>query len=65
MLFRSIGPDGRAEAIGAGPPGECLDRIRRFAARAGLELPVLDLSGADPERAALALEALAPGKNTR
>ncbi len=60
--FAGLAPSERREAIVAGPPGECLDRIAHFAERVGLDLPVIDLSGVGPEQAESALEALGPMK---
>jgi alkanesulfonate monooxygenase SsuD/methylene tetrahydromethanopterin reductase-like flavin-dependent oxidoreductase (luciferase family) len=60
--FGTLTPAERGEAIIAGSPGECRDRIRSFARKMGLDLPVVDLSGLDAPRAASALEALAPEK---
>jgi alkanesulfonate monooxygenase SsuD/methylene tetrahydromethanopterin reductase-like flavin-dependent oxidoreductase (luciferase family) len=60
--FAGISAAERAEAIAAGSPGECRRRIVERARGLGLDLPVVDLSGTDPETAARALEALAPKK---
>jgi alkanesulfonate monooxygenase SsuD/methylene tetrahydromethanopterin reductase-like flavin-dependent oxidoreductase (luciferase family) len=60
--FGTLTPAERGEAIVAGSPGECRDRIRSLARQMGLDLPVVDLSGLDAPKAASALEALAPEK---
>jgi hypothetical protein len=45
-----------------GKPAECRERIAALAAELDLEMPVLDLSGLDAQRAREALEALPAGE---
>lgn len=67
--FRRLNPWFRLDAatlsraIAVGPPGECRAWIRRIAGTLRLDLPVVDLSGLEPDAAAAALEALAPRKS--
>jgi alkanesulfonate monooxygenase SsuD/methylene tetrahydromethanopterin reductase-like flavin-dependent oxidoreductase (luciferase family) len=59
--FREI-PDAEVEpALVQGSPPACRARLRELAADLGLELPVVDLSGAARDAARLTLEACAPG----
>lgn len=63
--FRNLGDAELDEVIAHGPPGDCLERIRRIAGRLGLDLPIADLSGLAAEAAAEALHALAPKNPAR
>ena len=54
-------PDARlGEAIVAGDPKACRDRVDEIRARLGIDLPVLDLSGLDLEATRRVMQALAP-----
>jgi alkanesulfonate monooxygenase SsuD/methylene tetrahydromethanopterin reductase-like flavin-dependent oxidoreductase (luciferase family) len=60
--FRDL-PDAEvAPALAVGKPAECRERIASLAAELGLEMPVIDLSGLDADRARDALEALPAGE---
>jgi alkanesulfonate monooxygenase SsuD/methylene tetrahydromethanopterin reductase-like flavin-dependent oxidoreductase (luciferase family) len=59
--FRDLSEAEVAPALAVGKPAECRERIAALAAGLDLEMPVLDLSGLDPERAREALEALPAG----
>jgi alkanesulfonate monooxygenase SsuD/methylene tetrahydromethanopterin reductase-like flavin-dependent oxidoreductase (luciferase family) len=61
--FADLSEPERKEAIVAGTPGECRNRIARLAQELGLQLPVADLSGLDAASARNALEALGPKKS--
>ena len=51
------------EAIVTGTPEQCRSRLGQIRRELHVDLPVLDLSGLDAERARRALVALAPPKN--
>jgi alkanesulfonate monooxygenase SsuD/methylene tetrahydromethanopterin reductase-like flavin-dependent oxidoreductase (luciferase family) len=56
-------PDGEiAPALVIGKPSECRERIAELAAQLDLEMPVVDLSGLDAERAREVLEGLPAGE---
>jgi alkanesulfonate monooxygenase SsuD/methylene tetrahydromethanopterin reductase-like flavin-dependent oxidoreductase (luciferase family) len=57
--FRDLPEDELGEAIVAGPVGSCRDRIASIRDDRGVDLPVLDLAGLDPEAASAAIEQLA------
>ena len=59
--FRAIPDAELAPALAVGKPAECRERIRALAAELQLEMPVIDLSGLDEERARHTLESIPAG----
>jgi hypothetical protein len=59
--FGAIPDPELAPALAVGTPAECRERIRALTAELRLEMPVLDLSGLDAQRARRTLEALPAG----
>jgi len=57
--FENIPSEQLGEAIAAGPPEACLERIARIAELFRLDLPVADLSGLPHDAARRAIDALA------
>jgi alkanesulfonate monooxygenase SsuD/methylene tetrahydromethanopterin reductase-like flavin-dependent oxidoreductase (luciferase family) len=60
--FRAIPDAELVPALVVGKPAECRERIASLAEQLQLEMPVLDLSGLDAERARAVIEALPAGE---